>query len=357
MIGLCSTLEAASCSKNDCFGFDTLLLADVSAHKCTMKDFSAWWSITFANDTISTLANNTNETLFYERIRDFAEENPEYQQLIGFIGGELKFFGHEFRLTLPTLSIGPEKEFYQEELNNIMTAYEASAPPSAALVDYSSVEMVQLAVEKALISTVVRGLLITFPVVFIVMIFATRNAILATLSVCAIFFIVMAVLGFVFTVLEWELGITESIVAIMIVGLAVDYCVHLGHMYTLAGETEGYTSRIDRFHYSILTMGPTVLAGGATTLGAGLFLFGCQIKFFTKMGVLLTLTVCCSLFFSLFFLMGASAWFGPEGTTCNLNCNKICDSKPGNEDNEVKKLDYDIEEEEPKARNLASPSL
>merc|ERR1711933_37410 len=99
-------------------------------------------------------------------------------------------------------------------------------------------------------------------------------------------------------------------------------------MYTQAGKEVGLSSRGDRFHYSAVAIGPTVVAGAATTLFAGVFLFGAQITFFTKMGVLLTLTVCCSLFFSLFVLMASMAWFGPEGTTGNVsNLTKRCRNK------------------------------
>merc|ERR1712003_246528 len=122
-----------------------------------------------------------------------------------------------------------------------MSDYEKSAPASAKLVDYASQEFVQLAVERALISTVVRGLLIIFPVVFLILLLATKNYVLATLSVTAILFIVITVLGIVFTIIGWELGTAESIVAIMI-GLSVDYTVHLGHMYVVAGW-EGYQTR------------------------------------------------------------------------------------------------------------------
>ena len=104
----------------------------------------------------------------------------------------------------------------------------------------------------------------------------------------------------------------------MIVGLSVDYTVHLGHMYTYAGHGEGLQTRDERFQYAAMTMGMTVLAGGSTTLGAGIFLFGAQIVFFTKMAILLTLTVTFSIFYSFFFMMALASWVGPEGTFANV---------------------------------------
>ena len=45
--------------------------------------------------------------------------------------------------------------------------------------------------------------------------------------------IVACVLGMCHAVFEWELGIAESIAAVIVIGFAVDFTVHLAHMYAL----------------------------------------------------------------------------------------------------------------------------
>lgn len=322
IIDFCETLENKTCDTTTCQGFDKFALPPTATYEpiCTMREFHEW----YATQAFAEPLDGLTKAQFNARIKSFTED-PALSGLnlgsrVGIIDGEVKYFSIEYRLTISQLKPGGEMKKYIEILDDdLIPDYKESAPATVKSINYASGEFVQVSVQDSLVETVTRGLLITFPIVFLVLLFATGNLILAALSCLAILSIVVTVLGFVFTVLEWELGTAESIVAIMIVGLSVDYAIHLGHMYTYAGEKEGIESRIDRFHYAVLTIGPTVLAGATTTLIAGVFLFGAQITFFTKMGVLLTLTVCCSLFFSLFFLMACVAWFGPEGTTGNVS--------------------------------------
>jgi len=313
IIEMCELIENRSCDLETCLGFTTIALPETATYNgtCTMRDFHEWYNFTEDLEDI-------NSTVFNARMLQFVTENPDYIPHVGFIDGRIKFFSIEYRLTLTILAPGTDVELYIDIMDEIVKEYSANSPATAKSVNFASEDFVEYSLEVSLVETVTRGLAITFPIVFAVLLLATGNWILAGFSVVAIAFIVITVMGFVFGVIGWELGIAESIVSIMIVGLSVDYAIHLGHMYTVAGNTEGLKSREDKFHYAVLTMGPTVLAGGLTTLGAGAFLFGAQITFFGKMGVLLTLTVCCSLFYSLIFLMAVAAWLGPEGTTANL---------------------------------------
>ena len=61
-------------------------------------------------------------------------------------------------------------------------------------------------------------------------------------------------------------------------------------------------------------MGATVLAGGITTLGCAVFMFPCQLTFFTKMAFLMAGTIVFSLIFAFLFFMPLVALFGPTGT-------------------------------------------
>lgn len=68
----------------------------------------------------------------------------------------------------------------------------------------------------------------------------------------------------------WEFGTFESMNSIIIIGLSVDYVVHLANAYV---ENVKET-RYERTREMLTIMGVSVLGGGCTTLGAGLFLFG-----------------------------------------------------------------------------------
>ena len=49
-----------------------------------------------------------------------------------------------------------------------------------------------------------------------------------------------------------------------------------------------HTTREERMRAALVEMGISVVAGAITTFGAGLFLFGATITFFTKVGM-----ACC----------------------------------------------------------------
>lgn len=312
IIDYCNTLTNATCFAPGCQGFGRLILP-TSTPVCTIVGFQAWWTSTQGNtDFLVPNKNESQRAQFFSLLATYRDEQ-NLDEYIGFVDGELRYFGTSWVLTANPISPASVKKPIENALQRLSDEYEETAPATAKNIRFSSREFVQNAVEEALAATVVRGLAITFPIVFLVLLFATNNYILAAFACASIAFIVLVVLGIVFTILGWELGIAESIVAIMIVGLSVDYTVHLGHMYTFAGNHEGFETRSERFEYAILTMGTTVIAGGSTTLGAGLFLFGAQITFFAKMAILLTLTVTFSLYYSFFFMMPLTSWIGPEG--------------------------------------------
>ncbi|KAH8086248.1 hypothetical protein JL720_7453 [Aureococcus anophagefferens] len=92
------------------------------------------------------------------------------------------------------------------------------------------------------------------------------NVILATFAIASIGFIVSSVLGACYA-MGWHLGVKESIAGVIVIGLAVDYTIHLGHMYDHA-RALGTRDREAKFEYAMRTMGETVVAGAITTAGS-----------------------------------------------------------------------------------------
>lgn len=75
---------------------------------------------------------------------------------------------------------------------------------------------------------------------------------------------------------EWQLGVSESIAMVIIIGFSVDYVVHLATHYVHSTEL----TRFDRSTDSVAAMGVSIFSGAITTLGSGVFLFGGTIIFF-----------------------------------------------------------------------------
>merc|ERR1719329_1956389 len=98
---------------------------------------------------------------------------------------------------------------------------------------------------------------------------------------------------------NWMLAVIGffNIFLIAVVGLSVDYTVHLLHAYN---EHEG--SREERMQGAFGTMGISVLSGAITTIGAGIMLFFCDMAFFEQYGqfivfVIIMLFFCDMAFF------------------------------------------------------------
>lgn len=74
----------------------------------------------------------------------------------------------------------------------------------------------------------------------------------------------------------WQLGVSESIAMVIIIGFSVDYVVHLAAHYVHCTTP----SRYEKSTESVAAMGVSIFSGAMTTLGSGVFLFGGTVIFF-----------------------------------------------------------------------------
>ncbi|RUS73814.1 hypothetical protein EGW08_018431, partial [Elysia chlorotica] len=105
--------------------------------------------------------------------------------------------------------------------------------------------------------------------------------------------------------------VIESINLSLVVGLAVDYVVHLSEAY----HTSPQTRRTDKVRDMLEHMGVSVVSGAFSTLGSASFMMAAQIQFFVQFGVFLFLTIGFSLIYSLFLFTPLLSVIGPEGHT------------------------------------------
>lgn len=153
------------------------------------------------------------------------------------------------------------------------------------------------------------GLSLALPV----LIFTTCNWIIGLLAALTIALITNAVVGLI-PLLGWKLGVMESLNLTLVVGLAVDYCVHLADGYVRSKKVK----RVDRVRDMLRTVGVSVLSGACTTLGASAFMLGSQIMFFFQFGIFMFCTIGFSIFFALGFFTVIVGMIGPEGDRGSL---------------------------------------
>lgn len=141
----------------------------------------------------------------------------------------------------------------------------------------------------------------------VVMVISTRNIVIAVLVVFTVTMSVMCVISTLF-MQGRSIGIYESLLAVITIGLALDYSVHLAHFYAHAKGT-----RYQRTQTAIADIGISILGGAATTIFAGvpllanIGLFGQTLGFFLLSLAGYAIVLCFILLCPLFMLIG------PEG--------------------------------------------
>jgi protein dispatched 1 len=166
--------------------------------------------------------------------------------------------------------------------------------------------------QEALVENTFQGLIICFCMAFVVLLLSTmdlRAGMIATVTIAGVVTTVMGV-G-VRGIMGWDLGIGESIAAVILIGLSVDYCVHLANAYCEAPAS--CDTRELRVQHALMTMGISITASAVTTIVSGSMLWLCILTFFSKFAFLITATIVSSFAWSLFFLPSALAAFGPPG--------------------------------------------
>ncbi|KAK3093447.1 hypothetical protein FSP39_015842 [Pinctada imbricata] len=181
-----------------------------------------------------------------------------------------------------------------------------------------------LYVQETLANNAVLGIIIGVSLAFPILTISTMNIVigfLATLSMCCT---TISVIGVIPTA-GWKLGLLVSLNMCLVVGLSVDYVVHLAEGYHLSLHKD----RLNRTRDMLEEMGMSVFLGACTTLSASLFMFLSQVQFFLQFGIFLFCTIGFSLFFSLGMFTVLMGIIGPQNEVGDLRvlirwCKRKC---------------------------------
>ena len=121
------------------------------------------------------------------------------------------------------------------------------------------------------------------------------------------------VLGLI-PIIGWNLGVFESLNLTLVVGLAVDYVVHLADGYMELKDDD----RIAKVKYTLGHVGISVFSGACTTLGSSIFMLAAKIIFFQQFGIFIFCTISLSILYSLILFTTVLAIIGPEGEVGSL---------------------------------------
>lgn len=166
---------------------------------------------------------------------------------------------------------------------------------------------------QILVDSAISGIGIGLALAIIVLTLATTNVIVGFMATLTIAMVTCGILGLI-PILGWSLGVFESLNLTLVVGLAVDYVVHLADGYM---ELEG-EDRVARVKYTLGHVGISVFSGACTTLGSSIFMLAAKIIFFQQFGIFIFCTIGLSILYSLLLFTTVLALIGPEGEVGSL---------------------------------------
>jgi len=157
------------------------------------------------------------------------------------------------------------------------------------------------------------GIFLSLLLALLVLLLTTKNWRAAVLGVANIAAITSVFFG-ILPCIGWSLGENECIFLIAVVGLSVDYTVHLIHAYFLCEQDD----RQSRAQHALAEMGISVINSAITTLLASAVLFCCGFWFFVQFGGFIFIVIGLAIIMSIFFLMPLMMVIGPEGKQGDL---------------------------------------
>jgi predicted RND superfamily exporter protein len=326
LLSFCNALRVRDCDAELCKKTGNTLVRNNEV-LCVMEGFEAWLKTNGESYPIDDKSDFLRKLLEYSSRN---ETQSTYGDMVGFVKQEadcetcVTEEGVTYRLRHLVMkantSFAMPQPFSlalpcQEQWEEFMDEQNDAAPRGGGGALQMSYVWVWAKTQEALVDLVVNGMGITFTLSFVVLVFATGNVVLALISIATIAGIVVSVLGIGCRgMMGWDLDITESIAAVILIGFSVDYCVHLAHAYV----ESACESRQERIQDALTTMGISVTAGAATTFMAGIFLFGAVLPFFQKYGFILLFTIFSSYLWAVVFFCSACSLLGPQGTVGEL---------------------------------------
>lgn len=147
--------------------------------------------------------------------------------------------------------------------------------------------------EEGLLKDAFFSIAVSIVLSFVIVAISTRSIALSLVATLTIGCIVLAMLANLVW-MGWKISILESICLTVLVGLSVDYTIHLGNSWMKARST----NRVKRLNAALLEIGISVLAAAATTVLSALPLLLTIIIFFFRFGAFIILNVVYSTIFA-----------------------------------------------------------
>ena len=278
----------------------------------------------------------------------------QYQEDLGVQNGnsdDVKWASLQLRInadkTEGYLALQGIRELWVKQVQRISAGAPATLGPALLI----SSTFTKIDTEYGIIFSTVASFLISNGICFACVLVFTTDWKISIFVLVTINFIVITLLGFLFSVMGYTFGAIEAIGVTIFVGMSVDYSLHLAHAFHHATGT----SRKRKLQDALTALGVSILGGAITTGGASIFLLFCRIYLFVQLGVMMLMNTLTAFTYTLF---GLCAFLVIAGPVKHCICIRICERDLHEENNNVAghqsielHLNPVLEKSPPKARN------
>lgn len=184
--------------------------------------------------------------------------------------------------------IEPKFDYFENQVKNLPTVdgYQSTVQTSWK---YTWMRM-----EQGLVRDAAFAIFISLLLTLIIVMASTRDVRLSLMATLVIGMIVLTMVANI-TWLGWKISVIESICLTILVGLSVDYTIHLANAWQ---SNTFATDRLQRVRAALLEIGASVLAASVTTFLSAIPLLLTIIVFFFKFGCFIMLSVLWSTVFA-----------------------------------------------------------
>jgi len=302
---LCADLRVEACNEPSVCTRPPQTLASLDSVDCFLEAFRA-----YSGGTLPT------GSAFHTGIQAWldvpgAAGGSDYKSDVGIVGGFVKFARIPFVYTaLDGIPVSKERTLYDRCTRFLAEKFFPTAPPTLSSAFFFAGRIFPwMTTSESLVTVVLNGFAIIFPCAFCILFVSSGSLLVAAYATLTVALITASLLGGSKLAFGFSLGIGEAIAGNIVIGLSIDYTLHLSHAYM----DNDSTSREAKVTHAATIMGVTVVGGAITTFVSALFMLACQLTFFGSMCTLIGGTIMFSLTYSLFFFMPLMALAGPTG--------------------------------------------
>jgi len=334
----------ALCDALDAIDDDVMYRRDDQQEKCMARFFNEYVNSSFAADAGMPNADTVNATQFNEYLSDYVERSSstsfsalsyspsEFGTWFGTAtmaewhhhNASVRWLYQKCRTQMNAKWGGASMWEYYEKWQAFIDEFNAGSPASFQGHQTAS-DYIRMEVEVAFLSGFVQSVTYTVILCAVVMVFFTQNLFLVCLVCLYIVVICIWVVG-LFGAVGWPFGIIEIISVPTVVGLTIDYALHITHAYIHSP----FPDRLRRAKSAVNDLGSSVLASAMTTILSMLILYFATIVIFSDLGWVVGSTTTFGVALALFVCPPCLMYTGPQFDQCHFMWLLFCCPKHRN---------------------------